>query len=392
MDTALYPAIARRSDAAANTSGPPPLPGVQTVSVVAVYRLSEAGRKASLLAGGNGRERQQVTLDVPVTRLHLVHVDPNGTARLKLKPRFERRAESQRVVRVEESPQYDAPPSTEALLQDAARNHQLDATYQAQGVSQRSTRLETSRTWRDEVAVAFLSDAARRAITHPSPTPRRCVLPTDRGRMDFDAKRDRGAARDVPLEAYRRFQADLRGRRERAQDDVATFHAAHAEKQRLVGEWTTEHGTDDQRARLTAGVLPLEEIVEAMTAQAFALVAHLPAYGRDGATRLQAYLRAFPPYAEAVVSAAALAVTTRFLSEATSAQWALMQQVKAAVPDAQVFLRERVLSWTADPKAPQLRIVTVLGFTKLGPLTLRREFCIPDTCSALPESDGGPEN
>ena len=51
MDTALYPAIARRPDAAASASGPSPLPGVQTVSVVAVYRLSEAGRKASLLAG-----------------------------------------------------------------------------------------------------------------------------------------------------------------------------------------------------------------------------------------------------------------------------------------------------------------------------------------------------
>ena len=392
MDTALYPAIARRSDAAANTSGPSPLPGVQTVSVVAAYRLSEAGRKASLLAGGNGRERQQVALDVPVTRLHLVHVDPNGAARLKLKPRFETRAESQRVVRIEESPQYDAPPSPDALLQDAARIHQLEATYQAQGVSQRSTRLETSRTWRDEVAVSFLSDVTRRAITHPSPTPRRCVLPTDRGRMDFDAKRDRGAARDVPLEAYRRFQADLRARRERAQDDLATFHATHAEKQRLVREWTNDHGTDDQRARLAAGVLPLEEAVEAMTAQTFAAVAHLPAYRRDGVARLQAHLRNMPAYADAVVSASTLAVTTRYLSEATSAQWAVMQQVKAAVPDAQVFLRERVLSWTADPKAPRLHIVTVLGFMKLGPLTLRREFCIPETCSAMPESDGGPEN
>ncbi len=279
-----------------------------------VYRLSEAGRKACLLAGGNGRERQQVALDVPVTRLHLVHVDPNGTARLKLKPRFELRAESQRVVRVEESPQYDAPPSTEALLQDAARNHQLEATYQAQGVSQRSTRLETSRTWRDEVAVAFLSDATRRAITHPSPTPRRCVLATDRGRMDFDAKRDRGAARDVPLEAYRRFQADLRARRERAQDDVATFHAAHAEKQRLVGEWTTEHGTDDQRARLAAGVLPLEEIVEAMTAQTFAGLTHLPPYGRDGAARLQATCAPVPLCRGGACQPAALAVTTRATS------------------------------------------------------------------------------
>ena len=66
MDTALYPAIVSRPDAAPRASGSSPIPAVQTVSVVAVYRLSESGRKASLLAGGNGRERQQVALDVCV--------------------------------------------------------------------------------------------------------------------------------------------------------------------------------------------------------------------------------------------------------------------------------------------------------------------------------------
>jgi hypothetical protein len=66
-----------------------------------------------------------------------------------------------------------------------------------------------------------------------------------------------------------------------------------------------------------------------------------------------------------------------------------MQEVQTAVPEARVYLRERVLSWTDDPKAPRLRMVTVLGFIKRGPLTLRREFCVPETCAVMPEPEGG---
>ena len=389
MDTVLHSVMARGAESTPAAAAPAPLP--QTVAVTATYRLSEAGRKASLLSGGNGRQRQEVVLMVPVTRMHLVRVDPSGTARLKLRPRYERRP-NQRVVQVDESAVYDVPPSSEVLLQDAARNHELEATFQAQGQSQRSERLDASRTWRDQVAAAFLSDATRRAITHPSPTPRRCVIATERGRMDFDAKRDRGASRDVPLEAYRRFQADLRARREHAHENLEVFHASHAEKLRLVGKWITEHGAADQRDRLAAGVLPLEEGIDAMTAQAFQALEHLRRYARDGAARLQAHLRTAPAYADAVVSADSLTVATRYLSDATSAQWAVMQQVQAAVPDARVFLRERVLSWAADPKAPRVRLVTVLGSKKVGPITLRREFCVPDVHPSMPVSDGGPEN
>jgi hypothetical protein len=46
-------------------------------------------RKASLLTGGDGRTRQERTIQVPVTRVHLVPVDDAGMGRLKLEPRFE---------------------------------------------------------------------------------------------------------------------------------------------------------------------------------------------------------------------------------------------------------------------------------------------------------------
>lgn len=78
-----------------------------------------------------------------------------------------------------------------------------------------------------------------------------------------------------------------------------------------------------------------------------------------------------------------LKVATRELTDASTEQWALVQQVRQAVPDAQVFLRERALSWAVDPKAPRLRLVTVLAIVKDGPVTLRREFL------ATAPADGG---
>ena len=109
--------------------------------------------------------------------------------------------------------------------------------------------------------------------------------------MEFDAKRDRGIARDVPHEALRRFHADIRARRERAEQALVEFHSTYAEKERRVREWIGENGTADQRARLAAGVLPLEEAVDAMTEEAFRMVDHLPRYQQDGVARLQAHLR-----------------------------------------------------------------------------------------------------
>ena len=388
MDTALNPAASHRSDARLHVLAPSSTASPQTVRVRAVFRLSETGRRASLLTGGNGRRRQRLAFRMPASRMHLVHVDHGGTAFLKLRPRFEMRPD-QRVVRIDEAPVYDAPPSVETLLQDAARNHELEAAYRAQGVAYRSARQDVTRSWRTQVAESFLRDTAQRALVHPSPTVRRCVIATERGRLEFDAKRDRGVARDVPPEALRRFHADLRARRERAEQTIVEFHSAYAEKQRLAREWMGEKGTSDQRARLAAGVLPLEEAVEAMTDEAFRALDHLPRYQSDGVARLQAHLRTFPPYATATVSELSLHVATRYLTDATAAQWAVRQEVQSAVPDARVYLRERVLSWRDDREAPRLRVVTVLGFLKRGPLTLRREFCISDSCSSMPEPEGG---
>src|SRR6478609_3803868 len=136
--------------AASVSAVPPPGPEVaRTLSVTASYLLSEDGRKASLLAGGDGHAVQQIALQVPANRLHLVSVDKQGAARLKLRPRFERDAE-RGLVRI------DAPPTIDERYRAAAKNHELESAYDAERIAQRSRRSDDDRTRRESVAEAFL--------------------------------------------------------------------------------------------------------------------------------------------------------------------------------------------------------------------------------------------
>src|SRR5687768_4678028 len=98
MDTTANTA-ARRLDSTLHAVGALSGETARTLSVLALYRLSETGRKASLLMGGDGRTDQRVKLSVPLTRLHLVHVDANGVARLKLRPQFKLTTD-QRVIKI----------------------------------------------------------------------------------------------------------------------------------------------------------------------------------------------------------------------------------------------------------------------------------------------------
>ncbi len=215
MDSATHSAIQRPARVAPTLTATPD-DSARTLSVTATYRLSEVGRKASLLAGGDGHAVQRVEVPVPPNRLHLVTVNAKGVARLTLSPRFEVDP-AERVRRIDAPPSYDAPPSIEELFKDAARNHELERAYRAERTATRATRRDAEREWRCQIADAFLADPEQRAIVHPSPSPTRCLLATTRGRVRFDVTSDGVPARDVPPEAHRRFRADLQAARERRQ-------------------------------------------------------------------------------------------------------------------------------------------------------------------------------
>jgi hypothetical protein len=283
----------------------------------------------------------------------------------------------QDVIRHDAPPTYDAPPSLDELLKEAARNHQLERAYQAERAEARHKQRDSSFEAHQRLAERFLSDPTLRALEHPKPTPRRCYLQKGRRQVLFDAKQDRDLARQVPPEAYRRFSEDLRARTTRNHDIRARQLAVHEAKQRLIAEWVATRGTRDQQDRHAAGVLPLEEVLDGMADEACAAVGQRPRYVRDGVERLQAYLRQFPDYANVVVTQADLLVTSAHCEHATPAQWALQQELKELLPETEVALRRHRLAWKTDPRAPTVTLFGVLVTLSVGPFKLRREYLAP---------------
>ena len=147
-------------------------------------------RKASLLAGGDGRAVQQVTVSVPMNRFHLVSVDTEGAARLKLQPRYDLNADRD-VIRHDTPPAHDAPPSVDDLLTEAARNHQLERAHQVERAEarhkQRDSALKPTRRSRNGSSRIQPFEP----LSTPKRHPRRCYLQKGRRKVVFDAKQDR---------------------------------------------------------------------------------------------------------------------------------------------------------------------------------------------------------
>lgn len=353
MDTAPRPTL-RRPELVATAEQPTTAEPARALTVAVVYQLSEAGRKASLLAGGDGKQVQQLQVQVPTSRLHLVTVDPQGRARLKLRPRFHQDP-SQGIVRTDGVPTYDAPPSLEDLFREASRNHELERTYLAERNAARAKRREAERERRDAIAKAFLDDQTQRALVHPAPSPKRCILKTPQGRIIFDLATDEGLAREVPPEAHRRFRADLAAKKERNLKERAAQLALHEEKKRYIAAWIAEHGTESQKERQAAGMLPVEEAIEAIAQDLFRPVAGLRLW--------RSVDRQSRPIAE--------------VKSATAEQWRLTEWVRQRLPGSQVSLRTR--------KDGQNEARTTVVVVRLGPLALRREY----HAELPPEQQGG---
>ena len=310
------------------TSGQKPARGL---TVTAVYQLTEAGRKASLIAGGDGHAGQRITIEVPANRLHLVTVNGHGSARLKLRPRFELDAE-QHVICLDMAPVFDQPPTMDELLRLAARNHQLERAYHAKRTIVRDEQSDTQRVRRTEIASAFLADPTQRALTHPSPTPRRCYLATRVGHLRFDRVVDRGPARDVPREALRRFRADVKAARERRARERAEHVRLRDERWQTMTAWLDGHGTSDQQARLAAHLLPPSEIRDAMADEAFRALADRARYTHDGVEQMRAHVQQWTGRTRHHVTERDFVVFGHPVRTVTNRQWALLQEIRPRCP------------------------------------------------------------
>ena len=122
----------------------------------------------------------------------------------------------------------------------------------------------------------------------------------------------------------------------------------------------------------------MEEAIEALTDQAYGVLADRPRYLHDGVECLQRRLRQIPQHLDVVLTRDDLAVTGADAKEMTSPQWAMVQEVRRLLPDATATLRVHKLAWKGDAQAPTLTLYGVLVTSRVGPFTLRREYA---TCS-----------
>jgi hypothetical protein len=208
---------------------------------------------------------------------------------------------------------------------------------------------------------------------------------TARGRVLFDVATDQGRAKDVPPEAHRRFRADLRAKEESNRHERAEQLALHEEKKRFIAEWVAANGTDEQKVRQAAGVLPIAEAIEGITDREFAIAGRLPLYSRDGAERLQTFLRESCGLVDAVVGPFDVQVRSSHAVKATAVQWVVVQDIQRQLPDANVVLREHVLSSKRHESAA-LTMFGVLVTKKHGPFVLRREYVVVDSQEAADAS------
>ena len=352
MDTAPRPTLRRPELVPAVPDQAVAAEPARALAVMVTYQLSEAGRKGSLLAGGDGKQLQQLQIQVPASRLHLVSVDPQGHARLKLRPRFHEDAEH-RIVRTDAVPIYDAPPSLDDLFREAARNHELERVYLAERNAARDKRRDTERERRDTIARTFLDDKAQRALVHPAPSPKRCTLKTSQGRLIFDLATDEGLARQVPPEAHRRFRADLAAKKEKNLKERAAQLALHEEKKRYISAWIAEHGTEDQKERQAAGMLPMHEVIEAISEECL---------------RPLARLRAWRPSQGAHYGDGSDA------KNVTAQEWRLLCRIGEVLPRADVRVRLRRPMNASVPAEPACHTIVVT--LREGPLLLRKEYVL----------------
>lgn len=280
-------------------------------------------------------------------------MDADGLARLKLQP-------------------------VDDLLKQAARNHQLERAYHVELAESRRKRQDRVFENREQLADRFLADPTLGSHEHPKPTPRLCYLTHPHRAVMFDAKTDRGLARQVPPEAYRRFSEDLRARTERDPEIRAREQSLHGERERVIAEWVGGSGTPDQQERHAAGVLSIKEVVEGMADDGFAAAGERPPYVRDGISRLESHLRQFPAVRQSRDHQGRLLVTSANAEHANEPQGALKQELEALLPDATFTLRLDRLEGTRDPKGPTLAQFSVLVTRGVGPLTLRREHLAPE--------------
>jgi hypothetical protein len=115
-----------------------------------------------------------------------------------------------------------------------------------------------------------------------------------------------------------------------------------------------------------------------MANEAFCALADRPRYTHDGVERMLAHVEQWLGRKRSKVTERDFVVFGHPVRTLNNRQWALLQEIRAAVPDVHAALHLREFIWRRDPGVPRLAQVTLVVTKKIGPMLLRREYLAPD--------------
>lgn len=316
-----------------------------SATITLVYRLSESGRRAALLAGIPATQYQMIPIPVsavPASLAGHISVAEDGRGYLTL-------------VR-----DTGADTLAHSRIGLYAIEHGYDESGQPTYADLDAPILDPA---------AWLADlAARLPQMRADAVARRKAIDDERHAREAEQSAVR-AARD----------AEQWAARERAKAEAAAREAAEAAKKQAranaIAAWVTKCGTPNQRARFAAGVLPEPEVIDAMADEVFGAVSA----ARFRAVTREECLAALNPYdAEAIGDDAEVTCDVRDLDALTAAQWDALEAIRAQLPEGAQLKARRIQCGLYD-NCRDTDIVRYDIHAKVhsGPFAFVRRFACP---------------
>ena len=310
------------------------------------YYLSELGRKDSLVKGGDGKREQVLAGFITNPEdLELFEVEENGQVLLYVTKAFVDETDQRYSARTKRPSdlwgrreiEWHIVPSWEDLLSVARSQEERRVQL---GVTAKDIAEEEERAAADPAVEVFLADPTLRAE-----------------RIEEDWVRigghDYWGESLVAVEAKQRAARDLEELRTANRITLTAF--------------IQEHGTENQRQRLAAQLLPWDEAYAALADHLYAALGECPLYQRFDIKDVCVCWHMGKEACD--IKFRSVDATTL-----TAQEWEQLAKIRSAVPDATFQLREHTARCASDDK-PQLRrgVIVKLAFERL---TFKREFAL----------------
>jgi hypothetical protein len=323
-----------------------------------IYFLSEQGRRDSLRQGGNGRMRQEVHVVLSDEDLELFAIAEDGTAILDLTKPYQ------------QDISFDVNDPTNPFLL-SPKNARWTTTAKDDKVF---IEWDTVPAWPDLAAVARSEIAHIGDMEAGAAEAEAYIAKKSQEFLDNPKARANRIDRDYVVLGIQRFENNTQVAIEARKRLLADQEEVKKANRATLAEWIQRSGTDNQRQRLGAGLLPWTEAYEAVEDSFFAPLVDFPLYSK------------FEPRAVChcgfEIGHCDVVFQSVDATELTAEEWEQFARIKATAPNGQFQFREHRAK-CASAAEWEIRRGVIVKFA-LNALTFKREYALGEESQDVP--------